>query len=186
VEFTGPLAVAVLSSRRPIDFLWVGFAALGVVLLAPWDGARLDPHGLAFSLGAGVCWALYIVFGKRAGEGGGGRAASLGMTLAALIAFPVGYAQARTGLFAPAILPAALGVAVLSSALPYSLEMAALSRLPQRTFGVLMSLEPALGALSGLVLLGERLTSSESAAIACVMAASFGSAATTRASEIRT
>jgi inner membrane transporter RhtA len=182
LEFTGPLVVAIAGSRRRLDFAWAALAAAGVALLLPMGrlSAPLDPAGLALALGAGGCWALYIVFGKRAGASGAGRATALGMTAAALIAAPVGYASAGLDLLSPALLPAALAVAVLSSALPYSLEMVALTRLPQRTFGVLMSLEPALGALSGLILLGERLTLAQSAAVAAVMAASIGSAATAR------
>jgi inner membrane transporter RhtA len=182
LEFTGPLAVAIAGSRRRLDFLWILLAAAGVILLLPLGGltAALDPVGIALALGAGACWALYILFGKRAGAAGTGRSTALGMTVAALIVAPVGYASAGASVLAPALLPAALAVAVLSSALPYSLEMVALRRLPQRTFGILMSLEPALGALSGLILLGERLTVVQSLAIAAVMAASVGSAATAR------
>jgi inner membrane transporter RhtA len=180
LEFTGPLAVAMAGSRRPVDFAWVALAGAGVAALLPLGrlSEPLDPAGLAYALGAGGCWALYILFGKRAGAGGTGRAAALGMAAAAVIVVPVGLAHAGPALLAPALLPAALAVAVLSSALPYSLEMVALARLPQRTFGVLMSLEPALGALSGLLLLGERLSLVQSAAVLSIMAASVGSAAT--------
>jgi inner membrane transporter RhtA len=130
-----------------------------------------------------VCWALYIVFGRQAGAAGAGRATALGMGVAALIALPVGLAHSGAALLSPALLPAALAVAVLSSAAPYSLEMVALARLPQRTFGVLMSLEPACGALAGLVLLGERLTLLQLAAVLCIMAGSLGRAATARVAQ---
>ena len=183
LEFTGPLAVAMAGSRRPVDIAWVVLAAAGVLLLLPLGrlSAPLDPQGLLLALGAGACWALYILFGRQAGVGGAGRATALGMGVAAVIVVPVGLASAGTALFSPALLPAALAIAVLSSALPYSLEMVVLGRLPTRTFGVLMSLEPAMGTLSGLILLGERLTLVQTAAIACIMAASVGCAASARA-----
>lgn len=185
LEFTGPLALALIASRRLLDFVWVGLAGAGILLLAPIAprGGALDLLGVAFALGAGACWALYIVFGQRAGAAQGGRATSLGMCVAAVLVVPVGVANAGSALLSADLLPAALGVGILSSALPYSLEMAAMRRLRAATFGVLMSLEPAVAALSGLWFLGERLTLTQSAAIACVMLASFGSAATARAVE---
>ena len=184
VEFTGPLAVAIATSRRAIDFLWIVLAAAGIAALLPLgveplgiQPLALPLAGIAFALGAGVCWALYIVFGQKAGAAHGGATAALGTLVGAAIIAPIGVAQAGAALLAPAILPAACGVALLSSALPYSLEMYALTRLPTRTFGVLMSGEPALGALSGLVFLGERLTAIQWAAIASIMIASGGSTA---------
>jgi inner membrane transporter RhtA len=194
LEFTGPLAVAIATSRRGLDFLWIALAAAGIVALLPLGMAplgiaplgiaplgiqarALPPAGIAFALGAGVCWALYIVFGQKAGAAHGGATAALGTLVGAAIIAPIGVAQAGAALLSPAILPAACGVALLSSALPYSLEMYALTRLPTRTFGVLMSAEPALGALSGLYFLGEQLTAIQWAAIASIMIASGGSAA---------
>jgi inner membrane transporter RhtA len=184
LEFTGPLAVAIATSRRGLDFLWIALAAAGIVALLPLGIAplgiqarALPPAGIAFALGAGVCWALYIVFGQKAGAAHGGATAALGTLVGAAIIAPIGVAQAGAALLSPAILPAACGVALLSSALPYSLEMYALTRLPTRTFGVLMSAEPALGALSGLYFLGEQLTAIQWAAIASIMIASGGSAA---------
>ena len=187
LEFTGPLVVAIAGSRRRIDFAWIVLAAAGVLLLLPLGrlSKPLDPAGLALALGAGACWALYIVFGKRAGTAGTGQATALGMTAAALVVAPVGVASAGEALLSPGLMPTALAVAVLSSALPYSLEMMALRRLPQRTFGVLMSLEPALASLSGLILLGERLTLIQCVAIAAVIAASIGSAVTAKVAESR-
>jgi inner membrane transporter RhtA len=129
---------------------------------------------------AGVFWALYIYYGRKAGAAHGGQTTALGMLVGAIVIVPIGAVHAGAHLLSPAILPAALGVAVLSSALPYSLEMLAMPRLPTRTVGVLMSLDPALGALSGLCFLGERLTWLQWAAIASIMAASMGSAATSR------
>jgi inner membrane transporter RhtA len=182
LEFAGPLALAMAASRRAIDFLWILMAALGLLALLPLGiGSRtLDSMGVVYGLAAGVFWALYIHYGRKAGAAHGGQITALGMLVGAIVIVPVGAVQAGAQLFSPAILPAALGVAVLSSALPYSLEMLAMPLLPTRTVGVLMSLDPALGALSGLCFLGERLTWLQWAAIASIMAASMGSAATNR------
>lgn len=182
LEFTGPLALAMATSRRPIDFAWIVLAALGLIALLPLrhDSQPLDSMGIGLALAAGVCWAIYIVSGQKAGVAHGGQTTAIGTAIAALTIVPVGFAHAGSAMFAPVVLPLACGVAVLSSALPYSLEMFALTRLPTRTFGVLMSLEPALGALSGLVFLGESLTALQWWAVACIMAASAGSAATSR------
>jgi len=182
LEFAGPLAVAMAASHRPVDFLWIALAAAGLPALLPLGiGSKpLSPAGIGFALAAGLCWALYIVFGRKAGAVHGGRTAALGTLVGALVIVPVGIAHAGTALFSPALLPVGCAVALLSSALPYSLEMYALPRLPTRTFGVLMSLSPALGALSGLCFLAERLSAIQWAAIASIMLASGGSAATSR------
>ena len=169
LEFTGPLAVAIAASH---------LAALGLLALLPMGHGAVSGVGIAFALGAGVCWALYIVFGRKAGDAHGGITTAVGTLIGALVIAPIGVVQAGGSLFNPAVLPAALGVAVLSSALPYSLEMFALTRIPTRTFGVLMSAEPALGALSGLAFLHERLSLIQWAAVVSIMAASAGSAAT--------
>ncbi len=181
LEFTGPLAVAVLSSRRKVDFCWVGLAIAGMVLLIPGaaNGAGMDMAGALYALSAGACWALYIVFGQKAGEAHGIQTAALGVGIAALCIAPFGVAAAGSTLLNPAILPAAIGVAVLSTALPYSLEMVALTRMPARTFGILMSMEPAIGALSGLVFLGEQLSTNQWLAIGAIIAASIGATMTT-------
>jgi inner membrane transporter RhtA len=178
LEFTGPLAVAIAASHRVLDYLWVLLAAVGLLALLPLGHQSISAAGIAYALGAGFFWALYIIFGQKAGAAHGGVATAMGTLIAALAVAPIGVFQARWALVDPAILPAALGVAVLSSALPYSLEMFALTRIPTRTFGVLMSAEPAFGALSGLVFLHERLSMVQWAAIASIMAASAGSAAT--------
>ncbi len=185
IEFTGPLAVAILSSRRALDFLWIGFAVLGLGLLLPLreGAARLDPVGVAFTLGAATCWALYILLGKRIGHLHPGQSVSLGMCTAAVVAAPFGIAHAGIRLLDPSLMLAALGVAVFSSAVPYTLEMVALKRLPKQVFGVLLSLEPAVGALSALVILGERPTVMQWAAIAAIIAASAGAALTIRRAE---
>lgn len=180
LEFTGPLGVALFASRRPIDFLWILLAALGLIALLPLGlgGAPLSALGVIYALAAGLCWALYILFGRRAGAAHGGQITSWGTVIGALVIVPIGIAHSGAQLFSPAILPVATGVAVLSSALPYSLEMFAMPRIATRTFGVLMSLNPALGAFSGLIFLGESLTLIQWAAIASIVAASAGSAAT--------
>ena len=182
LEFAGPLALAMAASRRGIDFVWIVMAALGLVALLPLglESTALDAAGVAYALAAGAFWALYIFFGRKAGAAHGGQTTALGMVVGAIVIVPIGVAQAGARLLSPAILPAALGVALLSSALPYSLEMLAMPRLPTRTVGVLMSLDPALGALSGFVFLSERLSWIQWAAIASIMAASAGSAATSR------
>lgn len=175
IEFAGPLAVALIASRRRSDFLWIGLAILGLLLLLPiatTDG--LDPVGVALDLGAALAWALYILFGQRAGRVDGGQAVSLGMFTAALVVAPFGVAEAGASLLAPGILLSGLAVAIMSSALPYSLEMTALRRLDRKSFGVLMSLEPAVAACAGLVLLGERISAVQWLAIGLVIAASVG------------
>lgn len=182
IEFAGPLAVALWSSRRGVDFVWIALAVVGLLLLLPLelDGDGLDPIGTAYALGAAVCWGLYIVFGKRTGHLHSGHTVSLGMTMAALIVVPVGVAHAGTALLDPGILLFGLGIAVLSSAIPISLEMVALRRLPKETFGILISMEPAVAALIALPLLGEHLSPLQWVAIGCTMLASMGSTATAR------
>ena len=182
LEFTGPLGLALLSSRRLLDFVWVALAVFGLWLLLPSPQAdvQLDPQGMALALGAGLCWALYIIFGQKAGAEHGRQTVALGTLVAALLVFPVGLWQAGSSMFALDLLPIALGVAVLSSALPYSLEMLALTRLPARTFSILMSMEPAIAALSGLLFLSERLAWNQWLAIGAIILASAGAAATFR------
>ena len=181
LEFTGPLAVALLGSRRRTDFAWIILAAAGLFFLLPIrsvDRGALDLAGCLFALGAGVCWALYIVFGKKAGIEHGIRTTALGMAVAALLVLPIGIGQISTAVLTPKVFLLAGAVAVLSSALPYSLEMISLRRLKTRTFGTLMSLEPALAALSGVILLGERLSLAQSVAVGAVIAASLGTVLT--------
>jgi inner membrane transporter RhtA len=178
LEFTGPLAVAVAASRRTVDFLWIGLAVSGLLVLLPFEGGSrpLALRGILLALVAGAFWAAYIVYGRRAGTLHGGPATALGMWVGAAMIVPIGMAENGLHLFAPAILPAGIGVALVSSALPYSLEMIAMPRISTRTLGVLMSLDPALGAVSGLIFLGESLNWLQWAAIVCIMVASAGSA----------
>lgn len=182
IEVVGPLAVVVLSSRRARDFAWVALAAFGLWLLAPFhDGVPpLDPLGVLYALGAAFCWAMYIVFGKRVSGMNGSQAVAWGLLAAALFTVPVGVFHAGAGLLDVRVLAGGLAVAVLSSALPYSLEMAALARLPQRVFGILVSAGPAFAALAGYLVLGERLTGMQWLAIALVVFACGGAAATAR------
>ena len=181
LEFSGPLAVAILGSRKPLDFLWVALAIGGLLLLLPIGvgGSDIDPLGAAYALAAGAFWAGYILFGQRAGgDHGTANSVAWGTVIAAILVVPIGVADAGSALLNPAILPMALGVAVLSTAFPYTLEMMAMTRMPARVFGTLMSVEPAIGALSGLILLGERLAPVQWAAIAAIVAASLGAALT--------
>ncbi|GHA25458.1 hypothetical protein GCM10007989_21410 [Devosia pacifica] len=180
LEFLGPLAVALAGSRRPIDYFWIILAVFGLWVLLPLGDAAagLDPAGVGFALAAGICWAGYILFGQRAGGGGGAEIAALGISTAACLALPFGVATAGASMLDPVLLPAALGVALLSSAIPYSLDMLALPRLPARTFGILMSGQPALAALSGLLILGEALAIWQVIGIAAIVIASLGSTAT--------
>jgi inner membrane transporter RhtA len=176
LEFTGPLAVAVFSSRRPVDFLWIALAAAGLVLLLPIARAQpnVDLTGALFALGAGACWAMYIVFGQKAGGDYGAQAVAYGSVIASIIVVPVGIVTAGPRLLSAAALPYGLAIALLSTALPYSLEMIALTRLPARTFGILMSIEPVFGALVGLVMLHERLAVAQWLAIGMIILASIG------------
>ena len=182
IEFAGPLAVAIWSSRRAVDFVWVALAIAGLALLLPLglSGSTLDPLGVLYAVGAAVFWALYIVFGKRAGHLHAGQSVSLGLMVAALVVVPVGVAHAGAALLSPSVLLVGVAVAAISSALPISLEMMALKRLPKEAFGIMISMEPAVAALLALALLGERLDTVQWLAIGCIVAASMGSAATAR------
>jgi inner membrane transporter RhtA len=182
IEFTGPLAVAVFGSSRLLDFMWIALAIGGLALLLPLRGQMqpLDPVGVMYALAAGLGWALFILFGKQAGAAYGADAVSWGTLIGALLVLPFGIAHAGSDLLSPALLPYALGVAVLSSAVPYSLEMIALSVLPARTFSTLLSLEPAVAAIAGAALLGEHLSPLQWLAIVAIMAAAAGTALSVR------
>ncbi|MER1535362.1 threonine/homoserine exporter RhtA [Enterobacter hormaechei] len=182
LEFTGPLAVALFSSRRPVDFIWVILAVLGLWFLLPLGQSvsQIDLTGAALALGAGACWAVYILTGQRACEEHGPATVALGSLIAAVIFVPIGMAQATDSIWQWSILPVGLAVAILSTALPYSLEMIALTRLPTRIFGTLMSMEPALAAISGMIFLGETLTLVQTLALCSIIAASMGSTLTMR------
>jgi len=186
VEFTGPLAVALWSSKKPLDFVWIVLAVAGMGLILPLgntlgtelQAAAIDPLGIAFALGAGACWAVYIVVGQRVADRIGALATPMGMLVAALLVTPVGIRVAGTSLLNPEWLLAGLGIALLSSAIPYSLEMYSLKHLPKQTFSILLSLEPAVGALAGWLVLSEQLSTQQLCAIGLIMLASMGSAMT--------
>ncbi|HVK23656.1 MAG TPA: DMT family transporter [Actinokineospora sp.] len=180
IEFLGPLAVALAGSRKLLDVLWALLAAGGVVLLARANG-DVDIVGVLLALGAGVCWAAYILLttalGSRSSDGSG---LALAMACAGLIAAPFGIADAGSSLLSPMVLVVGLGVALMSSVIPYSLELEALRKIPPRVFGVLMSMEPAVAAVAGLLVLGEALSPLQWVAICCVVAASAGATRTAR------
>jgi inner membrane transporter RhtA len=177
IEFAGPVGLAVALSRRALDLVWVVLAAFGIVLLAnPFGSGGVDPTGLAFILAAAACWSAYILLAQRATRVFHG---SVGLAMAAGIAWLVplapGLTEASAGdLLAPGALAVGLAVAVMSSVIPYTLESESLRRLPARVFGVLMSLEPAVAALAGLVVLGQRLSARDLVAIVLVICASVG------------
>jgi inner membrane transporter RhtA len=175
IEFWGPLAVAVAGSRRALDMLWVALAGTGIVLLADPGGGSLDAAGIAFALAAGGLWAAYILLSARTGRAfPGGSGLAIAMVFGALVTLPAGIGA---DLLAPELLAAGAAVALASSVIPYSFELEALRRLPARVFGVLMSLEPAVAALAGLVVLGQALGGREWLAIALVVVASAGATA---------
>ena len=186
VEFTGPLAVALWSSKKPLDFVWIVLAVAGMGLILPLgnasgvdiQAAAIDPVGIAYALGAGACWAVYIVVGQRVADRIGAFATPMGMLVAALLVTPVGISVAGASLLNPEWMLAGLGIALLSSAIPYSLEMYSLKHLPKQTFSILLSLEPAVGALAGWLVLSEQLSTQQLCAIGLIMAASMGSAMT--------
>jgi inner membrane transporter RhtA len=178
IEFAGPLAVAIWGSRRALDLVWVVLAAVGILLLAR-AGGHVNAGGLAFALLAAVFWASYILLSARTGRAfPGGTGLSLAMAVAAALLLPVGIAGGGSALLRPELLAAGAGVAVLSSAVPYSFELAALRKLPTRVFGILLSAEPAMAALAGFVILGQALRLRDGIAIALVAMASAGASLT--------
>ncbi len=181
LEFTGPLAVALLASRRKRDLFWVGCAIAGILLLLPdmWGVDALDPIGVLLALAAGACWAGYILFGKKTGsQASGGITVALGMTVAAVVLVPVGAVSQGMALLSWQVLPLGLLVGILSSAIPYTLEMVALRHMTSQNFSVFMSMEPAIAALAGFLILAELLTFWQWLAIALVIIASLGSSLT--------
>jgi len=178
LEFVGPLGVAVAGSRRLLDLAWVGLAAAGILLLAPLGilgDVDLDPIGVAFAFVAGGLWACYILLSARTGQTFPGMAGlAIALVMGTVVLLPVGVASAGPAMLDPGLLLAGFAVALLSSAIPYSLELEALRRLPARIFGVLMSLEPAVATLVGFLVLGEQLGLRALAAVALVTLAAAG------------
>jgi inner membrane transporter RhtA len=176
-EFVGPLGVAVFGSRRALDLVWVGLAAAGILLLSDFGTTDLDALGVALALLAGAFWAAYILLAAGVGrEFEGGEGLALAMLIAVVPLTPVGIAEGGSDLLVPWILAVGVMVGLLSSAIPYTLELEALRRMPAGVFGVLMSLEPAMAATAGFLVLGEDLSAQEVAAIGLVVAASAGAA----------
>jgi inner membrane transporter RhtA len=177
-EFLGPLGVALASSRHALDLVWVALAAAGILLLSDFgDFSSLDLAGVGLALLAGSFWAAYILLSQRVGQVfPGGQGLALAMVVATVLLAPVGVADAGSALLEPGVLAMGAAVAILSSAIPYSLELEALRRLPKGVFGVMMSLDPAVAALAGYVVLGEILGARELAAIGLVVVASAGAA----------
>ncbi|WP_231114732.1 EamA family transporter [Lentzea aerocolonigenes] len=180
IEFLGPLAVSVFGSRRWLDGLWVLLAGTGVVLLTRVQGG-LALSGVLFALAAGALWAAYIlVTAKLGSQTSDGKGLALAMVVGAVIALPFGVSSAGTAMLDPVVLAAGFAVALMSSVIPYSLELEALRRMPPRVFGILMSMEPAVAALAGLLLLGEELKPAQWVAVCCVVIASVGATRSAR------
>ncbi len=180
IELTCPLLLSVWLSRKVIDYVWIGLSVFGLYLLLPVQALddRLDPAGVCFALAGGLFWTLYILFGKRLGGLVPGQATSVGLLMAALLVLPFGIYEAGSALLDPRLLVAGLGIGVLSSAVPYSLEMVALKGLPAKTFGMMLTMEPVIGAVAASLILKEHLTLTQWLAILSLMIASAGSAAT--------
>jgi inner membrane transporter RhtA len=179
LEVLGPLALSVLASRRAVNLVWAGLALAGVFLLGGGGFGDLDMAGVGFALSAGAMWAAYIVFSARTGrrfpQADG---LALAMAVAAVVFVPLGVAESGAKLLVPTTIGLGAAVAVLSSVLPYTLELLALRRLPASTFAILMSLEPAVAATAGFLVLDQSLNASQAAAIALVIAASMGAVRT--------
>jgi inner membrane transporter RhtA len=182
LEFIGPLAVAVFTSGRRRDWLWAGLAAIGIVLLTGGiGGSELDPLGTALALGAGFFWGAYILLGKRVGaESSGGGGLALAMLFSAVLTAPFGIPSGGTDLLLPTVIATGIAVGVLSAAIPFSLELEAMRRLPSSVFGVMMSIEPAVAAAVGLVFLGQVIEPLQVVAVLLVVAASAGALSTSR------
>lgn len=187
LEFTGPLSVALLSSRRKLDLLWACLAALGIFFILPRNSLSqpLDMSGIILALCAGICWAFYIILGQRAGtKAHSGSVTAIGMIFATIVTLPFGVMSVNFAVLTPQNLFLGILVAIFSGAIPYSLEMISLARLPAKTFGILMSLEPAIAALMGLFFLSEKLSLMQWLAVFCVIMASLGSTLLTKSDPI--
>ena len=182
-EFVGPLSVALYYARQKFDFVWVGLAILGLILLFPFDQVSegLDLIGIGFALGAGACWAIYIVSGQKPSGISGNHTVCLGMFIGMLCLMPVAlFSGFSIAVFEPSNFIYFIVLAVLASALPFTLEMIALRHLTALSFGTLMSIEPAIAALSGFIFLGEQLLWNQWLALATIICASIGCTYTTQ------
>jgi len=178
IEFIGPLTVALMLSKKILDLFWAFLAAVGIALILPLSNLQqaLDPIGILFAVGAAIMWGLYIILVKKAGAIlPSGIATSLGVTAAFLFITPFGATEALHIFSNTSLIPIAIGVGILSTAIPYSLEMTALKKMSPSHFGIFLSLEPAIGSMVGLIFLSEHLTLIQCAAILCIMIASIGS-----------
>jgi inner membrane transporter RhtA len=185
IEFVGPLAVAIAGSRRRLDLLWVALAAAGIVALMRGDSHGLNALGVVLALTAGCLWGAYILVNARVGRAfAGGTGLAIAMCVASAVALPFGVAQGGTELVQPHALLVGAAVGMLSSAIPYTLEMEALRRIATNLFGVLMSLEPAMAALAGFLVIGQTLSAREIVGIALVVVASVGASRTARRAPI--
>lgn len=181
LEFIGPLIVAIIGSRRLIDYCWVLLAAAGIVLIAPWTNDRVDPLGVLFALLAGALWAAYIVLGGKVSKiMNSGQAVATGMLFAAILILPFGFYENELANLTPKLLGLGIALALLSSAIPFTLEMKALGQIPPKTFSILMSLEPAAASICAFIFLQENLSFYEIMAVVCVVIASAGSTLTAK------
>lgn len=181
LEFVGPLLVAIVGSRRLIDYLWILLAATGIVLIAPWTNERIDTLGVIFAFLAGALWASYIILGGKVSKiMNDGQAVSTGMLFAALLILPFGFFEDGFSNLTPKLFGMGIALALLSSAIPFTLEMKALGQLPPRTFSILMSLEPAAASICAFIFLQENLSLYEILAVVCVIIASAGSTLTAK------
>ncbi len=181
IEFIGPLSVAIFLSRKAFDFVWAVLAILGIILILPLSNLQepIDIVGVFYALGAAAAWALYVIQGKKAAQAThSGVVTSLGMTAGFIAVFPFGATNIPMVFSTSTLVFTAIGVGILSSAIPYSLEMIALKRLTSKHFGLLMSMEPAIGAIAGYLYLDEQLTTLQLMAILCIITASIGSTMT--------
>lgn len=181
IEFTGPLSVAIYLSRKAYDFIWALLAVIGIILILPLSNVQqsIDIVGVVYALGAAAAWALYVIQGKKAAAAThSGVATSLGMTAGFIAVFPFGASNLPMVFSSYSLILTAVGVGILSSAIPYSLEMIALKKLTSKHFGLLMSMEPAIGAIAGYFYLNEQLTTLQLMAIICIITASVGSTMT--------
>lgn len=181
LEFVGPLVLAIAGSKRLVDYCWVVIAAIGILLIAPWTSNRLDPFGIICALLAGAFWSAYIVLGGKASKVmNDGDAVTIGMLFAAILVLPFGFLENGLINLTPKLFGMGVALALLSSAIPFTLEMKALGKLPPRTFSILMSLEPAAASICAFLFLNESLNLNEILAVVCVVIASAGSTLTAK------